>query len=81
MADINEAFSTLSDPFKRQAYDSTKEKSEYSEDDFTSADLNKGIEDRWHSAVEYFPDLINIVVRLSKISSQLASSSKLTFLE
>jgi curved DNA-binding protein CbpA len=81
MADLNEAYEVLSDSHKRQKYDSSRSKSEYQNDNFTDADLNRGIEDRWQSAVEYYPDLQNIVIRLSKISSQLVGSYKLTLLE
>jgi curved DNA-binding protein CbpA len=82
MSEINEAYGVLSDPIKRKQYDSTREKSEYINEN-TDEDEEKlsSIESDWRDVVEYFPDLDEIVINLSKISSQLVFSYKTILLE
>ncbi len=80
MADINEAYSVLSDPVKRKQYDDLRDQSAYKEED-DSDDLTSSIEQDWQVVTEYFPDLVDITRRLRQVSRTLASSFKLVILE
>lgn len=82
MQEINEAYAVLSDSIRRKEYDATRDKTEY-EDQDDSGDYfaSDEIEDSWKSAVEYFPDLIELLEGLRKVSNQLANSYKITLIE
>ena len=52
MSDINEAYAVLSDPVKRNEYDSTRDKNSYQtepEDD----ELSSSVESDWKKVIEY----------------------------
>jgi curved DNA-binding protein CbpA len=88
MAELNEAYEVLSDPSLRRQYDdarkgSDQSESEYFEEDtFTTDDSTVDpLEHDWALAVEYYPDLVNLVAKLAKLSSRLAYSYKAYLLE
>jgi len=82
MADINEAFSVLSDPHKRAAYDATRQATAYSEVDSEEDDgLLSSVERDWQKSIEYFPDLSEIAAELAQISKSLEYTFKVTLLE
>ena len=82
MAGINEAFSVLSDPHKRAAYDATRQKTTYSEVDSEEDDsLLSSVERDWQKSIEYFPDLSEIASELAQISKSLEYTYKVTLLE
>ena len=82
MSDINEAFNTLSDPAKRQAYDSTRVKNQFEEEDTENEEeLLSSVERDWSKVCEYFSDLLEIGRNLAKISKSLEYTYKVTLLE
>ena len=87
MAEINKAFTVLSDQIKRKQYDRNLLSNEYNEpeEDFSNTvdedDLGASLYYNWITAVKYFPDLEDIVNDLSKISRPLAQTYKVYLLE
>jgi curved DNA-binding protein CbpA len=81
MAEINEAYTILSDPKKRIHYDSTRVKSEYEEDDLEEEGLGISLEKDWLEVVEFLPDLQEYSNQLSKISKQLDFAYKSILIE
>jgi len=87
MAEINKAFTVLSDQIKRKQYDRNLLSNEYNEpeEDFSNTvdedDLGTSLYYNWITAVKYFPDLEDIVNDLSKISRPLAQTYKVYLLE
>lgn len=89
MAEINEAYSVLSDETKRAAYDKSRrgssEQDQFDDEDqdFSSqfSDVEKQIEADWALAKKYYPDLDVIISTLAKVSSSLILPFKLTLLE
>ena len=77
MQDINEAYAVLSDPVQRKEYDTlrgadTKSGASYSADD--SNDVPPGydpLESDWAAATKYYPDLVQVEARLTKIAWRL----------
>lgn len=80
MAEINEAYSILSDPEKRKTYDQQRDQHAYTEDS-DNDELSSSVEKDWTVVTEFFPDLREISHRLSRVSKTLASSFKLLMLE
>lgn len=87
MAEINEAYATLSDPEKRKEYDKSRGAGTQSSDSFFDSDLDSSppgldpLDRDWQVALKYYPDLQSIETRLSKIAWRLAYSYKAYLLE
>jgi hypothetical protein len=81
MAEINEAFSVLSDPEKRKQYDSTRERDTFEEGDQEAEDeLLSSVERDWSKVTEYYPDLKATALRLARLSKSLEYTYKVTLL-
>ena len=82
MQEINEAYAILSDAVERKKYDSERGKPEYEDDSTEEADdLLHTLDKDWAEATEYFPDLVGIAFRLSKLSKQLEYTFKVIVIE
>lgn len=89
MAEINEAYSVLSDEQKRAAYDrsrrgsSEQDQFDDEEEGFDSefSSMDSQIEADWALARKYYPDLDSILVNLNQVSKSLIIPYKLTVLE
>jgi curved DNA-binding protein CbpA len=89
MAEINEAYSVLSDEQKRAAYDrsrrgsSEQDQFDDEEEGFDSefSSMDSQIEADWALAKKYYPDLDAILNKFSKISNSLVLPYKLYLLE
>ena len=81
MADINAAYAVLSDPAKRAAYDSTRDKNQFRDEPPDAEDANEAINRDWELATKYLPDLKRMEQELHKISRELAFTFRLTLLE
>lgn len=87
MAEINEAYSTLSDPKKRQEYDKSRVSKDQTDSSYFG-DVKDDIppsydplEKDWTTAIAFYEDLTEIESRLSKISWRLGYSFKAYILE
>ena len=81
MAEINAAYAVLSDPAKRAAYDSTRDKNQFRDEPPDAEDANESINKDWELAVKYLPDLKRIEKDLHAISRELAFTFRLILLE
>jgi len=87
MAEINEAYSVFSDPVQRKAYDKLRGSKGGNfgdwmhEEDAGQTANSSNLEKDWALAVEFYPDLVEINNRLSKISQLLALSYRASLLE
>lgn len=74
---INEAYEVLSNPVKRREYDVYQQETISPQDHRQPhSEVNFEIERDWSIAVEYYPELFDIVFRLSYFSEQLADEFK-----
>lgn len=87
MIELNEAYSILSDPEKRQSYDDIRRESSYGSDfDINDEYSPKGsskdpLESEWEMIVFHFPDIEDIVSNLERISWKIAYSFKAYLIE
>jgi len=86
MAAINEAYGVLSDAQKRAAYDATRQKGTYQEEQGSEADENassglSAIERDWAIAAKYHPHIQKAADDLGRLSKSLSFSFMLTLLE
>jgi len=87
MAEINEAYSILSDPEKRKQYDAQRGSSTQRGDSYFNGDNDDTppqydpLERDWAVALKYYPDLKELESRLLKISWRLAYSFRAYLLD
>lgn len=87
MAEINEAFQVLSSPEIRQKYDEIRgakahDASSFFDDSSVSNNsINDPLAKNWETAIEFYPDLIQLEKNLLKVSAKLAFSYKAFLLE
>lgn len=88
MAEINEAYNILSNPAQRKAYDKSRGGKEgdfgdwvHEEEADQASNRYDPLEKDWTLAVGFYPDLVEINKRLSKISSTLAFSYRAGLLD
>lgn len=82
MAEINEAYSILSDPIKKKIYDEEyrqflDESESLDAGDAAANEGTKQINNDWNVALEYYPDLSTIERSLAKVSNSLAFTYRL----
>jgi len=75
--ELNEAYEILSNPQKRAQYDTQRQTSqsstnEYNEDITNDASASNDIDKDWELAIQYYPDLTQLESRLRKISTSLS---------
>ena len=81
MAEINEAYSVLSDTAKRAAYDANRDKNQFREESSETEDANDSITKDWEIATKYLPELRRLEQELHDISRELAFTFRLVLLE
>ena len=81
MAEINEAYSVLSDTAKRAAYDANRDKNQFREESSETEDANDSITKDWEIATKYLPELRRLEQELHRISRELAFTFRLVLLE
>lgn len=84
MSELNEAYAVLSDKTSRREYDRLREgrTGEIDQDEVTAGPDDKdAVDEEWALACEYYPDLVDIERRLSKISWKLASGYRAFMLD
>lgn len=88
MAEINQAYRILSDSVQRKAYDKARGEKEgdfsdwvHEEDAEQASNSSDPLEKDWALAVGFYPDLVDINKRLSKISHLLAFSYRAGLLD
>jgi len=87
MTEINEAYNVLSSPESRQKYDDIRgakshdASSFFDESPVSDNSINDPLEKNWNTAIEFYPDLIQLEKKLSKVSTKLAFSYKAYLLE
>lgn len=86
MADINEAYETLSSVSKKATYDEARgvrgqDADEYFNDDFGTHNTVDPLDADWKVAIKYHPDLEDAAAKLTKYSRKLAYTYKAYMLE
>lgn len=88
MAEINEAYNILSDTVQRKTYDKARGGKEgdfgdwmHEEEADQASNSSDPLEKDWTLAVGFYPDLVDINKRLSKISHLLAFSYRASLLD
>lgn len=82
MAEINEAYSVLSVPAKRKAFDAEFHGADIDDSDFEAGDAaadegGQQLNQDWETALEYYPDMATIEAALAKTSKSLAFTYRL----
>lgn len=86
MVEINEAYTVLSDKEKRKTYDESRKGAgndfkDWIHEEDTGNSYVDPLKINWELAVGYYPDLVDINNRLSKISTLLSFTFRATMLE
>ena len=86
MADINEAYETLSNAAMKSEYDTARgvrsqDADEYFNDDFGTHNTVDPLDADWKVAIKYHPDLEDAATKLTKYSKKLAYTYKAYMLE
>ena len=86
MADINEAYETLSNAAMKSEYDTARgvrsqDADEYFNDDFGTHNTVDPLDADWKVAIKYHPELEDAVAKLTKYSKKLAYAYKAYMLE
>ena len=86
MADINEAYETLSNATRKSEYDTARgvrgqDADEYFNDDFGTHNTVDPLDADWKVAIKYHPDLEDAAAKLTKYSKKLAYAYKAYMLE
>jgi curved DNA-binding protein CbpA len=87
MAELNEAYAVLSDPVKRKEYDALRANGAQDGGGYFGDQENESppgfdpLEKDWAVAVEYYPDLEDILARLRQVSWRLGYAYKAYLLD
>jgi len=85
--ELNEAYSILKDESKRKEYDNLRGNNSHSADEFIDDGFDEAppksdpLEKKWHFAVEYYPDLLELEQNLRKIAWRLANTYRAYIIE
>ncbi len=82
MSEINAAYEVLSDPAKRSAWDATRDKNQYDNNDTSDTNGNDSeasseTNHNWEVATEYHPHLKETERELSAVSGELGFTSRM----
>ncbi len=85
MVEINEAYSILSDPLKRKEYDSLHKAKMKENDSYDESENEKPsydpLKSDWDTVIEYYPDILELEKRLSKLSWKIGYAYRAYLIE
>lgn len=85
MVEINEAYSILSDPIKKKEYDSLYKAKMQENDSYDESENEKPtydpLKNDWDTVIEYYPDILELEKRLSKLSWKIGYAYRAYLLE